>query len=118
VEFEVGVSDSAADSALAAAAAVADSAAPAPDSVSVPIAAPPAGEQWIVSFAALLVEASAQQVAREITVDGQRARIVTTLREGMPVHRVVLGPYPTRAAAERVGRQAGRPYWVYAASGG
>lgn len=119
VEFEVGVSDSAADSALAAAAAAADTApAPADTAPSAASPASPAREQWIVSFAALLVEESAQQLAREITVDGQRARLVTTLREGVPVHRVVLGPYPSRAAAERAGRQAGRPYWVYAAAGG
>lgn len=115
VEFEVGVSDTAADSALAAAAAAADSA---PPPSTPPVAeAPPSREQWTVSFAALLVEESARRLAAEITVDGQRARVETTLREGVPVHRVVLGPFPSRAAAERVGRQASRPYWVYAAAG-
>ncbi len=27
--------------------------------------------------------------------------------------RVVLGPYPTRANAEAIGRKLGRPYWIY-----
>ena len=28
-------------------------------------------------------------------------------------YRVVLGPYPTRAQAEAIGRKLGRPYWIY-----
>ena len=114
VEFEVGTSDSAADSALAAAAAAADSAHRAAPATAAP---QPAREQWVVSFAALLVESSAQRQAEEITVDGRRARVVTTLRDGIPVYRVIVGPYPSREEAERVGRASGRPYWVYAAGG-
>jgi hypothetical protein len=28
-------------------------------------------------------------------------------------YRVVLGPYPTRAQAEAIGRKLGRPFWIY-----
>lgn len=112
VEFEVGTSDTAADSSLAAAAAAADSAAGGDTTIT---DAPAAAERWIVSFAAVLVESSAQELARQVTVDGQRARVAVTLRDGVPVHRVILGPYPSREKAEQVGRAAGRPYWVYAA---
>jgi len=28
-------------------------------------------------------------------------------------YRVVLGPYPTRAQAEGIGRKLGRPFWIY-----
>jgi hypothetical protein len=30
-------------------------------------------------------------------------------------YRVVLGPYPTRAAAEAIGRKLGRPFWIFEA---
>src|SRR5207247_1273067 len=33
-----------------------------------------------------------------------------TAEEG---YGVVLGPYPTRAVAEGIGRKLGRPYWIY-----
>lgn len=123
VEFQIGTSDSAADSALAAAAAAADSgAAPAPTPPGTqpapqpqPQPAPAQPRSWIVSFASVASEASARTIAEQVTVDGQRARVETTLRDGIPFYRVVLGPYPQREAAERVGRASGRPYWVFAA---
>ncbi|HEU5174696.1 MAG TPA: SPOR domain-containing protein [Gemmatimonadaceae bacterium] len=115
VEFEVGTSDTAADSSLAAAAAAADTIAPPADTAAEAVATP-ATTRWVVSFAALLVESSARQLAQEITVNGQHARLETTMRDGVPVHRVVLGPYSSRDEAERVGRDSGRSYWVYAAA--
>ena len=33
-------------------------------------------------------------------------------------YRVVLGPYPTRAQAEVIGRKLGRPFWIYQPQGG
>ncbi|MBA3890504.1 MAG: SPOR domain-containing protein [Gemmatimonadaceae bacterium] len=92
------------------------------DASSTPPAASPAqpprpgAPQWMVSFASLLLESPARVMADEITVEGQRARVETSLRDGSPVYRVVLGPYSQREAAERVGRAAGRPYWVYSAT--
>lgn len=97
----------AADSARRAAAVVAtriDSARP---------PAPPASTSWTVSFAVVLSEERARSVASEIVVDGEKAHVVPGRSGETPVFRVVLGPYRTRADAERVGRAAGRQYWVY-----
>lgn len=75
---------------------------------------PPAVRGFIVSFAALLSEERARELAGQIRVGGQAARIITTARNGTSVYRVVLGPYPTRDEAERIGRESGQPsWWVY-----
>jgi len=70
---------------------------------------------WTVSFAAFLSEATARQRAASISVDGQTARVVSGQTPGTNtvVYRVVLGPYPTRADAERIGRASGQSFWVY-----
>ncbi|HEX5580268.1 MAG TPA: SPOR domain-containing protein [Gemmatimonadaceae bacterium] len=73
-------------------------------------AAQPAG--FPVSFAALLDEGRARALAGEIEVGGQRARVAVGQRAGVPIYRVVLGPYPTRADADRVGQESGRQYFV------
>ncbi|MDE3129388.1 MAG: SPOR domain-containing protein, partial [Gemmatimonadota bacterium] len=76
----------------------------------------PAAVGYIVSFAALLSQSRAQELASQIAVEGQRARLVTTVRDGTAIYRVVLGPYPTRDEAERVGRASQHSYWVYEAA--
>lgn len=68
---------------------------------------------WTVSFAVVLTESRARALASEITVDGERAHVVSGRSGDTPVFRVVLGPYPTRGDAERVGRASGRQFWVY-----
>lgn len=68
---------------------------------------------FTVSFAAVLDEAQAKAVAARIRVDGQSPRITATDRAGKVVFRVVLGPYATRAEAERVGRASGQSYWIF-----
>ncbi len=68
---------------------------------------------WTVSFAALLVQDRARELAAEIRVNGENARVVTATRNGAAVYRVVMGPYPTREDAERVGRESRQSYWVY-----
>jgi cell division septation protein DedD len=73
----------------------------------------PVRDGWTVSFAAVLSEERARDLARQIRVEGQQARVVVNETEGIKVHRVVLGPYPTRPDAERVGRAAGRSFWVF-----
>ncbi len=75
--------------------------------------APPARDTWTVSFAAVLSEARAQELARQISVDGRAARVAVTVTEGVRIHRVVLGPFGSRQEAERVGRQSGHSYWVF-----
>jgi hypothetical protein len=68
---------------------------------------------FTVSFAALLDQRRAQELATSITVEGRSAHIVPAVRQGVTVFRVVLGPYSTRADADRAGKASGRPYWVY-----
>ena len=67
-----------------------------------------------MSFAVLLNEPKARELAAKINVDGKPARVVTGVNEGTAVYRVVLGPYMTREEAERVGRASGQTYYVYA----
>lgn len=81
------------------------------DSVRPPPA--PVRSAWTVSFAVVLTEQRARDLASTITVDGERAHVVVGRSGETPVYRVVLGPYPTRADAERIGRASGRQYWVY-----
>jgi hypothetical protein len=68
---------------------------------------------WTVSFAALLVPDRARELASQIHVGSETARVVNATSNGSPVYRVVLGPYPTREEAERVGRESRNSYWVY-----
>jgi cell division septation protein DedD len=75
--------------------------------------APAAPRGWIVSFAAYVSEPPARTRAAAITVEGQRARVVTGQTNGTTVYRVILGPYPTKADAERVGRESHESFWVY-----
>ncbi len=68
---------------------------------------------FTVSFAAVLDEKQARQVASRIRVDGDTPRITTSDRAGRTLYRVVLGPYPTRADADRVGKASGQSYWIF-----
>jgi hypothetical protein len=38
---------------------------------------------------------------------------VPNAHDGVITFRVVIGPFPTRAEAERVARTAGLSYWIY-----
>jgi hypothetical protein len=71
---------------------------------------------FTLSFAALLDIERARAEAATITIDGKAARVVTTVADGTTVYRVVLGPYPTREEADRVGKASGRSYLIYAGS--
>jgi cell division septation protein DedD len=77
-------------------------------------AAPQTG--FTVSFAALLSEEKAQQIASTITVNGNAAHVVSTTTAGSPIFRVVMGPYPTRDEANKIGRAAKHEYWIYEGS--
>lgn len=68
---------------------------------------------FTVSFAALLSGDKARELAGRIHVGNETARVVTVMREGQPVYRVVLGPYPTRDEADRIGRESHQSYWIY-----
>lgn len=78
--------------------------------------AAPATTGFTVSFAALLSEEKAQQLATTITVGGNQAHVVATNTAGSPIFRVVMGPYTTREEAERIGRASRREYWIYEGS--
>ena len=88
-----------------------------------PPAAPPSAPQasstlgergsFVVQFAALKAESAARQLAGAIRANGERARVVTTSTNGIALYRVILGPFRSRADAERAGQAAGRDYWVF-----
>jgi hypothetical protein len=81
-----------------------------------PAPVPAAGRSgWTVSFAAVLSPERANEIAKEIVVDGANPRIAIGETAGTRVYRVILGPYPTREDAERVGRAARHSYWIYEA---
>ena len=85
--------------------------APAPPPRDTAVRRPPAG--YTVSFAALLVADKARELAASIRVGSENARVVTAVRDGSTIYRVVLGPYSTREEAERVGRESRQSYWIY-----
>jgi cell division septation protein DedD len=73
----------------------------------------PRSHGWTVSFAAFVSEPPARKRAAEISVDGHSARVAVGQTNGTPVYRVILGPFPTKADAERVGRESRQSFWVY-----
>jgi hypothetical protein len=84
-----------------------------PPMVQPPPAATRQSTGFIVSFAALLDEQKARETAATIQVNGAQARVAPSQSGGTSIFRVILGPYPTREEAERIGRESRRQYWVY-----
>jgi cell division septation protein DedD len=74
---------------------------------------PQASTVWSVQLAAVLSEERAREIARTIRVDGIAPRVVASAVDGTRVYRVVMGPFSSRAEADRIGRQSGRDYWVF-----
>ncbi len=68
---------------------------------------------FVVQFAALKAERPASQMAGSIRANGAKARVMVTSSNGTVLYRVILGPFRTRADAERAGQAAGRDYWVF-----
>jgi hypothetical protein len=68
---------------------------------------------WTVSFATLLTEERARTMADSINVESKKARVVPGNRDGVPVWRVLLGPFDSRQAAERAGMESQLSYWVF-----
>lgn len=122
VSFNLGSADSARTASDAAAADSAARAAQLADSLRpgagamVPRDTAASQVGYIVSFAAMLSETRATDLAAQITVEGQQARVLPYVRNGTPIYRVVLGPFPTRDEAERVGRASQHTYFVYEAT--
>jgi len=67
---------------------------------------------FTVSFFALLSEQRAQSEAAKIQVEGEVAHVETVMRSGMPVYRVLLGPFATCAEAQRAARASGKAVWI------
>jgi hypothetical protein len=83
----------------------------------------PSGEQplpesigFTVSFATLLSQQRAAALADSINVGGALGRVVRGEAAGVPIFRVVIGPYPSRADAEAAGRASGRQFWIFEGS--
>ncbi|HVZ47966.1 MAG TPA: SPOR domain-containing protein, partial [Gemmatimonadaceae bacterium] len=91
----------------------------APQPAAPPREAPPAparpsrATSWTLSFAALLDEQRARTLASTIKVEGKPVRVVSSVRDGATIWRIVYGPFSSREDAERAGRRTGLPYWVY-----
>ncbi len=77
----------------------------------VPMREPRGG--FTLQLAAVLSEELARKAAADVSVDGRTPRIVSSVRDGRTLYRVVLGPYSTREAAEKAGKASGRTYWVF-----
>jgi cell division septation protein DedD len=90
-----------------------DSASSTPPGATTPQATAPRGAGFMVQFASLLSEDKAREESARITADGKTPRVVSSVRNGATIYRVVLGPYPTKADAERVGRASGHDFWVF-----
>jgi len=65
-----------------------------------------------VSFFALLSQQRAQSEASKIRVGNEVAHVETVMRSGVPVYRVILGPYPTCAEAQRTAKASGTTAWI------
>jgi len=57
-------------------------------------------------------EAWSSEMAQQLTRAGLVAHVLEP-KNPDDGYRVVLGPYPTRAQAEGIGRKLGRPFWIY-----
>ena len=73
----------------------------------------PRAPQFTVQFAALKSDSAARQAMKAIHITGAEPRVVPNTHDGVITFRVVIGPFPTRAEAERVARTAGLSYWIY-----
>lgn len=81
-----------------------------------PPQAQPQPTGFTVSFAALLSEDKAQELAASIRVNGAPAHVVSTMTAGSPIFRVVMGPYATRDEAAKIGRASRRDFWIFEGS--
>jgi hypothetical protein len=70
------------------------------------------GTEFYVQVSSTANEAWAQDLARSLRAAGLKAGVLAP-SEDEDRYRVVLGPYPTREAAEATGRKLGRPFWIF-----
>ena len=55
---------------------------------------------------------SARSIAARVRASGADPYIVSEPKKRHPLFRVILGPYPTSAAADSAGRASHTQYWV------
>jgi len=72
-----------------------------------------APEVYTLSFAAVNSERAARELASQIRIGGQSPRITSAERGGATLYRVVMGPFSSRAEADRVGKASGQSYWIF-----
>lgn len=70
------------------------------------------GQELFVQVSSTSNEAWAQDMARDLRSAGMHATVLPPSTEEER-YRVVLGPFPTREAAEAIGRKLGRPFWIF-----
>jgi hypothetical protein len=74
------------------------------------------GTEIYVQVSSTSNEAWAQGSAHDLRAAGLQATVLAP-SPGEDFYRVVLGPYPTREAADAIGRKLGRPYWIFTREG-
>ncbi len=79
-------------------------------------AATPTGQEIYVQVSSTANEAWAQENARTLRAAGMQASVLQPSTDE-DRYRVVLGPFPTREAAEATGRKLGRPFWIFTREG-
>ncbi len=79
-------------------------------------AAVPSGQEIYLQVSSTANETWAQELARNLRAAGMQAGVLPPSSEE-DRYRVVLGPYPTREAAEATGRKLGRPFWIFTREG-
>lgn len=73
----------------------------------------PARRGFLLSFAAVLTEQRAREIAAGIEVGGVRPHVVPSETGTAVLYRVVLGPFASREEADRVGATSKRQYWIF-----
>jgi len=68
---------------------------------------------FTLAFGTVEDEKEARRIASRVRVEGQSPRITPADRNGRTLFRVVMGPYATRADAERLGKASGQSYWIF-----
>jgi hypothetical protein len=77
-----------------------------------PAAAAPDVPVYVVQFVATTSPDTARSVAARVRAGGADPYVVSEPRKRHPLFRVILGPYPTSAAADSAGRASRAQYWV------
>ncbi len=68
---------------------------------------------FFVQFAALRSQEMARQTAAAIRIAGSAPRVESTVVAGVPIYRVVAGPFASREAADQAARATNHTYWIY-----